>query len=270
MDLRVLFLGDVVGPPGVTILHDRLGEIREQLEIDLVVANVENAANGSGITKSIGAKLKKAGVDLMTLGDHAYGKRDAIGYVASERQLVRPLNYPERAAGRGICYLDLPCGRTVGLLQLQGRVFLPPTECPFLAADRALEAARAKTKLLLCDIHAEATSEKIALAAYLDGRLSALIGTHTHVQTADEQILPKGTAYITDVGMTGPYDSVLGRMVGPVIQKFTTNVPAFFSVATDDVRISGALIVIDDGTGCATSIRRFHLTADAPAVEGLL
>jgi hypothetical protein len=259
MDLRVLFLGDVVGTPGVRIIQERLAEVREALRLDLVIANVENAANGSGITRALGKDLLAAGVDLMTLGDHAYGKKDQLAYIGKEERLVRPANYPERAIGRALAFLDLDCGKTVALFQVQGRVFLPATECPFLSADRVIDKALARTPLVFVDLHAEATSEKVALGWYLDGRASALFGTHTHVPTADARILPKGTAYVTDVGMTGPYDGVIGRAREPVLQKFLTNVPAYFSVADGDVRMAGALVTVEAMGGRARSIARFEL-----------
>ncbi len=266
MNLRVLFLGDIVGLPGRRLVEDRLPALREHLAVDLVIANVENVANGSGITRPHGEAILKAGVDVMTLGDHAYGKRDALNYVAKERRLVRPLNYPKGAIGRGTTFVDLPCGRTICVFQVQGRVFMGPSECPFLAADRAIETARARTPLIFCDVHAEATSEKVALGWHLDGRVTALVGTHTHVQTADETILPGGSAYLTDLGMTGPHDSVIGREKRPVLQKFMTNVPAFFGVAKADVRINGALVTACDQTGQALSIQRVRLTEEA-AIE---
>jgi len=262
LEVRVLFLGDIVGAPGLRVVKDRLPELRNHLDADLVVANGENIANGSGITRALARDLFRAEVDVVTLGDHAYAKRDHLSFLSQEPRIVRPANYPPGAAGRELAVVDLPRGGCAAIFQLQGRVFLPPTDCPFRAADRIIQAASARTPILVCDMHAEATSEMIAMGWHLDGRVSAVLGTHTHVQTADERILPDGTAYITDVGMTGPYDSVIGRKRGPVLQKFLTNVPAFFSVATDDVRISGAFVTVDADTGHAVRISRLHLAAD--------
>jgi hypothetical protein len=266
MDLRVLVIGDVVGTPGRKIVQERLPEIRTREGIDLVIANVENVAAGSGVTEPLAEKLFRAGVDAMTTGDHVYGKREGIPFLQKEPRIVRPLNYPEEAVGRGQTFVELDRFGPVAVLQIQGRVFMAPSECPFKAVDRALKVAAARTRLIFVDIHAEATSEKVALGWYLDGRVSCLYGTHTHIQTADERVLPRGTAYITDLGMTGPYESVIGRQVGPVLKKFMTNMPTPFEVATGDARLSGAIVTVDAETGLARSIRRFCIAeADAPA-----
>lgn len=260
MELRALLIGDIVGAPGRRVLQERLPGLRASERAHVVIANAENVAAGSGITAALANKLFEAGCDLLTLGDHAYGKRDGIPFIARDPRVVRPLNYPEEAAGRGATFLELDAaGVTVALIQVQGRVFLGPADCPFRAVDRAVERAHARTKVIFVDMHAEATSEKIALGWYLDGRVSCVFGTHTHIQTADERVLPHGTAYITDLGMTGPYESVIGRQIGPVLQKFLTNMPAPFEVADRDARLTGAVVTVDTETGRASAIRRFQL-----------
>jgi metallophosphoesterase (TIGR00282 family) len=261
VELKVLLIGDIVGKPGRRMVERAVPVLRERERLDLVVANAENVADGSGITAKLGKALLAAGVDLLTLGDHAFSKREGHRFITESRQVVRPGNYAERAAGRGTTIYDTDSGFTVGLLQVQGRVFMSrQADCPFAAADRAVAELSARTSVIICDVHAEATSEKIALGWHLDGRVSVVAGTHTHVPTADARVLPQGTAYISDLGMTGPYASVLGRAVTPVLTHFTTGMPNPFKVATDDVRLCGALVVIDTVSGRALSMRRFELT----------
>lgn len=255
----MLLLGDIVGTPGRRAVQERLPDLRAREGVHAVVANAENLAGGSGVTPALVEKLFRAGCDLLTLGDHAYSKREGIPLIEHDARIVRPLNYPADAAGRGLTFLDLAGGVTLGVLQVQGRVFMAPTDCPFKAADRAIEVARKRTKVLFLDVHAEATSEKVALGWFLDGRVSCVFGTHTHVQTADERVLPHGTAYITDLGMTGPYESVIGRQIAPVLKKFMTNMPAPFDVAEKDVRLSGALVTLESETGRAKEIRRIQV-----------
>lgn len=266
MELRALLLGDIVGPPGRRAVQERLAALRAEEGAHLVIANAENLAGGSGVTPALLQKLFRAGCDLLTLGDHAYAKRDGLPAIERDARIVRPLNYPDEAVGRGLTFLELAGGATIALMQVQGRVFMAPTDCPFKAALRAVERARARTRTIFVDVHAEATSEKVAMGWFLDGRVSCIFGTHTHVPTADERILPQGTAYITDLGMTGPYESVIGRQIAPVLKKFTTNMPAPFDVAERDVRISGAVVTVNTDTGRATSIRRLHIPHEpAPA-----
>jgi hypothetical protein len=266
--VRALLIGDIVGGPGRRIVQDLVPRLRAEERIDVVIANAENVAAGSGITPPLAEKIFKSGVDLITMGDHVYGKRDGLPVLEKDARIVRPLNYPRDAVGRGLAFHDLPDrGGAVAVLQVQGRVFMGPSDCPFRAADEAIERARARTRVVFVDVHAEATSEKVALGWYLDGRVSCVFGTHTHIQTADERLLPKGAAYITDLGMTGPYESVIGRQIAPVLKKFTTNMPAPFDVAEHDVRLSGAIVEVDAETGRATEIRRVHIRerAGAPA-----
>lgn len=256
MDFRVLLLGDTVGAPGRRVIQKRVAPLVASKEIDFVVVNAENIAGGSGITPDAYQDMRKAGVDVMTGGDHIYRKKEVFSILEKETRLLRPANYPDEAVGPGWCVVPARNGVEVGVLHLLGRVFMGPADCPFKMADKALNALRAKTKVIFVDIHAEATSEKIALGRYLDGRVSAVVGSHTHVQTADETILPKGTAYITDLGMTGPYDSVLGRRVDRVLHKFLTQMPAHFEVAEGDVKACGAIVTVDVSTGRAKSIER--------------
>jgi metallophosphoesterase (TIGR00282 family) len=267
LELRALLLGDIVGTPGRRAVQERLPALRTEEHADLVIANAENLAAGSGITPGFMEKLFRAGVDLATLGDHAYGKKEGLPLIERDARIVRPANYPDEALGRGLTFLELPGKATVALVQVQGRVFMGPSECPFKAVDRAIERAHAKTRVIFVDVHAEATSEKVALGWHLDGRVSCVFGTHTHVQTADERVLPQGTAFITDLGMTGPYESVIGRQIRPVLKKFMTNMPSHFEVAERDVRLSGAVVTVDPESGRATSIRRLHLPHE-PAHAG--
>ena len=265
MRIRVLLIGDIVGGPGRKIVQDLVPGIRARERIDVVIANAENVAAGSGITPPLAEKIFKSGVDLITMGDHVYGKRDGLPLLEKDQRIVRPNNYPRDSIGRGLAFHDLgDRGPAVAVLQVQGRVFMGPSDCPFKAADEAIERARGRTKVIFVDVHAEATSEKVALGWYLDGRVSCVYGTHTHIQTADERVLPKGSAYITDLGMTGPYESVIGRAITPVLKKFITNMPAPFDVAEGDPRLSGAIVEVDSDTGRAIEIQRVHLRAPEP------
>lgn len=261
--LRVLFLGDVVGLPGRSVLTNWLGAVVAHRQIDLVVANAENAAGGSGITKGCYTELVSAGVRAFTLGDHAYRRKaEVLALFASGAPICRPANYPPEAAGPEYILVDGPSGK-VAIFCLQGRLFLKPADCPFHAADRVLEAIGQQASVILVDIHAEATSEKQTIGRYLAGRVSAVFGTHTHVPTADGCILPPGTAYITDVGMTGPYDSIIGRRFDRVLQATRDFDPVPFDVARDDPRMSGALVDIDAESGVAHAIELLHLGEDA-------
>jgi 2',3'-cyclic-nucleotide 2'-phosphodiesterase len=261
MGVRVLLIGDIVGSPGKKVVQDLVPALRRRERVDAVIANAENVAAGSGITPALADKIFKSGVDLITMGDHVYGKRDGLPLLEKDTRIVRPLNYPSTAIGRGLAFHELEGGAgTIAVLQVQGRVFMGPSDCPFRAADEGIEKARARgARMVFLDVHAEATSEKIAMGWFLDGRVSCVFGTHTHVQTADERILPKGTAYITDLGMTGPYESVIGREIAPVLRKFTSNMPTPFEVAANDVRISGAVVEVDPQTGRAIEIKRLHV-----------
>jgi len=254
--MRILFLGDIVGRPGRTIVKNILPDLRKTENIDIVIANGENAAAGSGLTPKIADELLESGIDVLTSGDHVWKKRDIYDYLKVSSRLVRPANYPQGAPGRGSTVVTDEKGRKVGVINLIGRVFMDAVECPFLSAKKEIEKVKTETGIIIVDIHAEATSEKVAMGWYLDGKVSAVLGTHTHVQTADEKILPGGTAYITDSGMTGPYDSVIGRDKNFIIEHFLTQLPIRFEMAENDIEMHGVIIDIDDNTGRATAIQR--------------
>ncbi|HEV8662797.1 MAG TPA: TIGR00282 family metallophosphoesterase [Candidatus Methylomirabilis sp.] len=257
--MRVLFIGDIVGKPGREQVAQHLSAVKREHGVALTIANAENAAAGFGITPSVAEGLFGLGVDLLTSGNHIWDKKEVEGFIGSEHRLLRPANYPEDAPGSGVALWERE-GRRVGILNLQGRVFLPTIDCPFRAADRHLASLREATPLIIVDFHAEASSEKQAFAYYVDGRVSAVVGTHTHVQTADEQILPGGTAYITDVGMTGPRHSVIGILPEEAIRRFLTQMPTRFTVATGGAGIfSAVLLDLDEETGRARAITRLQL-----------
>ena len=257
--MRVLFIGDIVGKPGREQVAQHLSAVKREHGVVLTIANAENAAAGFGITPSVAEELFGLGVDLLTSGNHVWDKKEVEGFIAGEHRLLRPANYPEEAPGAGVTLWERD-GLRVGVLNLQGRVFLPPIDCPFRVADRHLAMLREATPLIIVDFHAEASSEKQAFAYYVDGRVSAVVGTHTHVQTADEQILPGGTAYITDVGMTGPRHSVIGIAPEDAIRRFLTQMPTRFTVATGAAGIlSAVLLDLDEATGRARAITRLLL-----------
>jgi metallophosphoesterase (TIGR00282 family) len=257
--MRILFLGDIVGQPGVTFLRRALPAVRADMGIDLVIANGENAADGSGITPKNFRQLRQAGVDLVTLGDHVYRKREIIPTLEGDEHICRPANFPPDAPGREFALATARDRTPVAAFCLLGRTYMRAVDCPFRAADRVLEALKGRAACIVLDMHAEATADKYLMGHHLKGRVSAVLGTHTHVPTADEQILPGGTAYISDVGMTGPYDSILGRRIDRVLYTAVTFVPSPFDVATGDPRLGGAIVDIDVATGQATAIRRFML-----------
>ena len=254
--MRLLLIGDVVGKPGRQIIIRALAGLRSRERLDLVAANAENAAGGSGITPEIYHELIGAGIDCITLGDHAFRRREIFPLLQSERNILRPGNYPDEAPGRGWTVLAARNRVSVAVVCLLGRVFMPPVDCPFRAADRLLEALPAQVKVILVDFHAEATSDMQLMGRELDGRVSAVLGTHTHVPTADEQIFPKGTAFQCDVGMTGPHESILGRRIDRVLETTRTFRPTHFEVATGDVRLHGTIVDVDAETGRAFAIRR--------------
>lgn len=258
--LRVLAIGDIVGKPGRTILKDRLADFRASNNVDLCVANGENAAGGSGLTPVTAEEIFNAGVDLITTGDHVWKKKEILKAFNKEAPILRPENLPEDAPGKGYILISTDTGCDVAVILLLGRVFMGPVDCPFKAVDRALARIAGRAKVLLVDMHAEATSEKVAMGYHLDSQVSAVFGTHTHIQTADERILPGGTAYITDLGMTGPIHSVLGRRVDRVLKRFITGMPTPFDVASGPAQICGAMMDIDPDTGHALEIKRVHLT----------
>jgi len=256
--MRILFLDDIVGRPGYVAVTESLAALRKELSLDLVVVNAENAADGSGLTVRQFKGLMAAGVDAITMGDHIYRKMELRPLLELGQRIVKPANFPAAAPGPPWIVVPGRDGHEVAVISLMGRVFMRPVDCPFAAVDRVLSEIPKSVKVRIVDIHAEATSDKQTIARYLDGRVSAVMGTHTHVPTADARILKGGTAYQTDVGMTGPYDSVIGRDVERVTMTTTTFEPIHFHVATGDVRICGALIEVDPVTGLATSIERFE------------
>ena len=257
--MRILFLGDIVGPPGLTFLKQALPVLIPAEAIDLVIANAENASSGSGITPGAYRQIRQAGVDLVTLGDHIYKKQDIISVLEKEERICKPANFPADAPGRNHAVAATRDGTPVAVLSVIGRTFMRPVDCPFKAADRVLQELNGQVRCVIVDVHAEATADKYLMAHHLKGRVSAVLGTHTHVPTADEQILPGGTAFISDVGMTGPYDSILGRRIDRVLSTAVSFVPSAFDVATGDPRLAGAIVEVDAATGQATSIRRFML-----------
>ena len=256
--MKILVAGDMVGSPGRTMFARVAGKMKSAGEVDFVVANAENAAGGRGITPALAGELFQAGADVLTLGDHVWDQKEIVGYLDREPRLLRGANMAAACPGKGWVTVDTAKG-AVTVISLIGRVFMPPNDCPFQAVDRFLNSVERKGRVIIVDMHAEATSEKIAMGRFLDGRVSAVLGTHTHVQTADEAILPKGTAYLTDLGMTGPKDSVLGRDVESVLRKFVTGMPSQFKVATEDVRFEGALLDVDEQSGKAKRIQRLQV-----------
>ena len=258
-DMRILMIGDIVGRPGRKIVEDLLPRFVDESRIDFCVANVENASGGSGVTPKIADRLFEVKVDAMTTGDHVYKKREIFGYLRSSGRIVRPANYPSASHGKGAVVVEANNGVKIGVLSLQGRVFMPPIDCPFQAAEKEVAELRKKAQIVLVDFHAEATSEKIAMGWHLDGKASAVVGTHTHIQTADNVVLPKGTAYITDLGMTGPYNSVIGRATDKVLYKFLTNMPTRYDVGEGMEKLCGVILTIDPETGRARDIERVML-----------
>jgi metallophosphoesterase (TIGR00282 family) len=254
--MRLLLIGDIVGKPGRQIVGQALAGLIAREQIDFVVANGENAAAGSGITPANYVELIDAGVDCVTLGDHIYRRREISPILESKPNIVKPANFPPTAPGRDLALCTARCGVQVAVISLLGRVFMRPVDCPWTAADRVLGQLPPDVKVILVDFHAEATSDMQLMGRYLDGRVSAVLGTHTHVATADEQILPGGTAFQCDVGMTGPHESILGRRVDRVMEATLTFNPTHFDVATGDVRICGTLVDVDPSTGRASAIRR--------------
>jgi metallophosphoesterase (TIGR00282 family) len=260
--MRLFFIGDIVGKPGREICTQALPGFRREQAIDLIVANAENAAGGSGITPPIFEELIAAGIDGMTLGDHVYKRREIVPILENDGRIVRPANYPPEAPGAQVAIITAQNGARVAIFALLGRVFMQPVDCPFHAADRILESLRDEVRVILVDFHAEATSDKQVMARHLDGRVTAVLGTHTHVPTADEQILPGGTAFQCDVGMTGPHDSILGRRIDRVMETTLSFRPTPFDVAEQDVRINGSIVEFDPETGRATAIRRAVIDED--------
>jgi len=262
MKINILCIGDIVGRPGRRILADKLAGVVKEHHIDCVIANAENAAGGSGLTPQIYSKLLKYGVNLITLGDHIYRKRDIIPTLEASADIVRPANLSSSAAGKEFAVYKTSKGPVVGVVSLIGRIFMKPANCPYEAIDRVITMLDRLADIVVVDFHAEATSEKLSMGYYLDGRVSCVFGTHTHVQTADEKILAKGTAYITDVGMTGPCHSIIGRGIENVLKSFRTQIPYPFEVATEDVRINAVLVTVDSNTKKAERIERINIAGE--------
>jgi hypothetical protein len=256
--MKILFIGDIVGKPGRDAVAGIVPALRKEFGLDLVIANAENASGGSGITPKVSQELFASSVDVMTSGDHIWKRKEIFDLIRQERRILRPLNYPPGAPGSGWAIFTTPAGVKVGVICVVGRVFMDALECPFRTAKEAVKEISKETPNIIIDIHAEATSEKVALGWYLAGEVSAVFGTHTHIQTADERILPGATAYITDAGMTGPYDSVIGRRIEDVLQRFVTLVPTRFEVALENIQLAGVVVDIDEQTGKARSIQRIQ------------
>jgi metallophosphoesterase (TIGR00282 family) len=266
--MNILFIGDIVGRPGRELIRKGVRALVEKHEADLVIANAENAAAGFGITRDIGETILEQGVDVMTSGNHIWDKKEVLEYIASEPRLLRPANYPAGVPGRGSYVARTGDGREVGVINVMGRVFMTPIDDPFAVVLREIEALRHRTRVIVVDFHAEATSEKVAMGWHLDGRATLVVGTHTHVQTADERILPNGTAYMTDAGMTGPHDSIIGMEREPSLARFLTGMPIKFEPASGNARLNGVVVTADDKTGRATAVTRISYSdADITALS---
>ncbi|MFH0739086.1 MAG: TIGR00282 family metallophosphoesterase [Candidatus Omnitrophota bacterium] len=256
--MKILFIGDIVGSPGREAVKELLPGLKQEFSLDFSIANAENAAGGSGITSRVSRELFDAGLDALTSGDHIWKKSEIIEFIDQEERILRPANFPEGAPGRGSAIFKTQAGLKLGIINLQGRVFMEALDCPFKAGRRLVEELAKEAKVIIVDIHAEATSEKVALGWYLDGKVSAILGTHTHIPTADEKILPQGSAYITDVGMCGSHDSVIGRKIEDVLARFVSALPMRFEVAKDNVVLEGVVLDIDEKSGLARSIIRIQ------------
>jgi metallophosphoesterase (TIGR00282 family) len=254
--VHLLFIGDIVGQPGRRAVKEIVPRLRQQHAVDLVIANGENSAGGSGITLRTAAELFDAGVDIITSGDHLWDQKEVVELLANEPRFLRPLNYPAGTPGQGSTIFRKDQLPPVGIINLQGRTFMQPLENPFHCALAEVQRLRLSVKVVFIDFHAEATSEKVAFARFLDGQVSGVVGTHTHVQTADEQIFPGGTAFLTDAGFTGPHESVIGREVDPIVRRFLTGIPQRFEVAKDRILLQGALLEVDADSGRALRIQR--------------
>ena len=257
--MKVLFIGDIMGEPGRRAIARTLHKVVAQHAVDLVIGNGENVAGGFGITPELAHELYEMGLAVITTGNHAWDKKEILDFFPQEPRLLRPANYPEGVPGRGSIVVETPGGERLGVLQVMGRAFMPTLDCPFQVARREVARLKTETRAIIVDMHAEATSEKMAMGHFLDGDVAAVVGTHTHVQTADEQILPKGTAYITDIGMTGPIHSVIGIKKEIAIEKFLTGMPRRFEVASGPAVLSAVLLELDGAVGKAISIQRFRI-----------
>ncbi len=260
--MRILFIGDIFGRPGREITRRAIPALVASRDVDVVIANVENSAAGFGVTGDIADTILGYGVDVMTSGNHIWDKKEILDYIPRQPKLLRPANFPAGVPGRGSLLARTRGGEPIGVLNLMGRIFMTPLDDPFALALQEIENLRAKSRVVIVDFHAEATSEKLAMAWHLDGRATAVLGTHTHVQTADERILPKGTAYLTDVGMTGPHDSIIGVTVDAALGRFRTSMPAKFEAASGPARLNAAIVTADAASGKATAIERLNLSAE--------
>ena len=259
--MNILFVGDIFGKPGREIARRAIPALVEQRGIDFVIANVENSASGFGVTGDIAETILGYGVDVMTSGNHVWDKKEVLEYIPRQPKLLRPANFPAGVPGRGSYVGRTRTGEPIAVLNLMGRVFMTPLDDPFALALREIEALRAKARVIIVDFHAEATSEKVAMGWHLDGRVTGVFGTHTHVQTADNRVLPKGTAYITDAGMTGPHDSIIGVTVEAALARFLTSMPAKFEAANGPGRLNAVIVTADPATGKATNLERLNMSA---------
>ena len=260
--MNILCIGDVVGRVGRNLLNEQLPAIKEEFSVDFTIVNAENAAGGSGITPKIAAQMCRFGCDVLTMGDHVWDRPDLSEYLQEKENILRPANFPEETPGRGWGVYKTAKGAKIGVINLLGRVFMRyNVDCPFRFLERITAQIKKETNIIFVDFHAEATSEKVALGFFIDGQVSSVFGTHTHIQTADEKILPKGTAYITDLGMTGPYDSVIGQNKEKIIKRFLTSIPIRFEVAKEDPWINGILVEVNEDNGLAQNIRRLSILA---------
>jgi metallophosphoesterase (TIGR00282 family) len=260
--MKILIIGDIVGSPGREAFKNTVAKYRDNGRAEIIVVNAENSAGGRGLTPKIAKELYDAGADCITLGDHTWDQREIMPFLDQEERIVRPANFDQNCPGKGMTTVSTPYG-SITVINLLGRVFLNPMACPFRTVDQLLKKADPSTRTIIVDMHAEATSEKVAMGWHLDGRVSVVVGTHTHVQTSDERILPKGTAYLTDMGMTGAKDSVIGCDIEPVLKKFLTGLPNRFTVASENPACEGVLVEVDPYTGKALSIERIRETFGA-------
>jgi metallophosphoesterase (TIGR00282 family) len=268
--MNILCIGDIVGKPGRHALEGLLDGIKKEFSIDMTIVNAENAAGGSGVTIKLAKQFFEKGCDVLTLGDHVWDQKEIESYLNEEEHIIRPANFPAGTPGKGWCIKTTASGVKVGVVNMMGRVFMRYNlECPFRTLDAIIEKIKKETPNIIVDMHAEATSEKVAIGHYADGRISAMFGTHTHIQTADEKVLPKGTAYITDLGMSGPCDSVIGQNKENIIQRFLTSLPIRFQVAQGDIKLQGIIVDVDEITGKARSITRLQrsFTAEEKGTE---
>jgi len=258
--MKILFIGDIVGKPGRKITQKAIPLLIKYYAVDFTIANVENAAGGLGVTQEVAESIRDAGVHIMTSGNHIWDKKEALSYIELEPRLLRPANYPPEVPGKGRYVAKISGNNMVAVINIMGRIFMNPLDNPFHVVRKEIAAVLKETRVIIVDFHAEATSEKRAMGWHLDGQVTAVVGTHTHVQTADEQVLPSGTAYITDVGMTGPHDSIIGVQIRPVLTRFLNGMPSRFETATEHPRINAVIITADQETGKASSIERINLS----------